>query len=123
MMTNADVLPPRSETVEHKVETLPTPEPSSVEVGIDVIPRGTLVAGGPWKITLDVVVELRREGADVVAIYHEVDEYGTGKTHEEAMTDLLLSLVDYRESLEKREKRLPTEEQTNLARLRRLLER
>jgi len=122
-MTTADVLPPRSETVEHKVETLPTPEPSSVEVGIDVIPRGTLVAGGPWKITLDVVVELRREGADIVAIYHEVDEYGTGKTHEEAMTDLLLSLVDYRASLEKREKRLPTEEQTNLARLRLLLER
>lgn len=116
---------PRSSTVgvEHKVEACGMDEAFSVEVGIVQIPKDTIIGGGPWKIKLDSVAELRREGSDIVVIHYDVDEYGIGKTPEEAVADLLVSLVDYRASLEKREKRLAAEGQADLALLRGLLER
>lgn len=116
---------PRSETdaVEHKVEPSGTYDTFSVGVGVRTIPKGTLIGGGPWKIRLDSVAELRREGSSIVAIHYDVDEYGIGETAEEALADLLTSLVDYRAFLERRGKRLAAKEQSDLARLRMLLER
>lgn len=124
MSTYTSIIP-RSETymVEHKVEVFGTHEAFLFEVGIATIPKGTLIGGGPWKIRLDSVAELRREGSSIVAIHYNVDEYGIGETAEEALLDLLTSLVDYRAFLEKRGKRLAAKEQSDLAQLRTLLER
>jgi hypothetical protein len=124
MVTNVIVLPPFTVTVEHKVEeTFGGVEVVSVEVGIATIHKGTLIGGGPWKTGLDSVAELRREGSKIVAMYYNVDEYGIGDSSEEALADLLVSLVDYRASLEKRENRLAAKEQSDLASLKTLLEK
>ena len=94
-----------------------------IEVGIATIPKGTIIGGGPWKTRLVSVAELRREGSKIVATNYNVDEYGIGDSSEEALADLLVSLVDYRASLEKRENRLAAKEQSDLAWLKTLLEK
>ena len=115
--------PPVTQTVKHEVEAFGTGEAVSVQVGVINIPKGTVIGDGPWKTSLDSVAEVRLEGSSIVATHHDVDEYGIGQNTQEALADLLISLSDYRASLEKREKRLAAKEQEDLALLRILLER
>jgi hypothetical protein len=88
--------------------------------GIFSIKQGTLIANG-WKISSDLIVELKQEDSNFIAINHEVEEYGIGKTESEAIQDLMTSLVDYRISLGKRETKLAPVERTDLSNLKRLL--
>lgn len=95
----------------------------STTVGISAIPLGTPIEGFPWKVGQDLVVEIRQEASDYVAIHHAVDEYGIGSTPEGAVRDLLTSLADYRASLEKRRERLADDERQALRLLEMILER
>jgi len=124
MSTYASVLPPpTTEIVKHEVEVSGTDETFSVQVSIASIPKETIIGSGPWKTRLDSVAEVKLEGSSIVAMRYDVDEYGIGQSTREALADLLVSLVDYRLSLEKREKKLAAKEQADLALLRVLLER
>lgn len=124
MSTYASILPHSiTDKLQHDVRVSGTPEVSPLVVGIAPIPKGTVIGDGFWRLGLDLIVEIRREGSNIVAIDHSVDEYGVGKSSEEALADLLLSLVDYRLSLEKRENRLAAKERGDLTQLRRSLER
>jgi hypothetical protein len=55
--------------------------------------------------------------------YLTVAEYGVGESMDEALVDLLTSLSDYRESLEKREDRLGPPAAADLDKLRKLVQR
>lgn len=124
MSTYASVLPPpTTEVIRHEVEASCIEETFSVQVSIATIPEGTIIGTGPWKTRRESVAEVRLEGSGIVAMHYDVDEYGIGQSTREALADLLVSLVDYRSSLEKREKRLAAKEQADLALLRVLLQR
>ena len=60
---------------------------------------------GNWELAGDLVVEVQTCQEEVLAIAHQltVEEYGAGASLEEAVRDLLTSLLDYRESLEERD--------------------
>ena len=81
--------------------------------------------GSPsWELLNDLQVELHYSQAEALATTSlPVREYGVGKTFEEAIEDLLMSLSDYYESLETREERLAEVEANDLAELRRLIRR
>jgi hypothetical protein len=68
------------------------------------------------------MAEISTSGREVMAsTYLEIAEYGVGASLEDAVADLLTSLSDYRESLEKREDRLGPPAVDDLERLRKLI--
>ena len=80
---------------------------------------------GDWRLKSVMVVQLRRTRKQWLATtwLEGVAEYGTAETDGEAITDLVVSLGEYRESLEKREKKLGDSARNELAYLRNLIER
>jgi hypothetical protein len=70
------------------------------------------------------MAEISTSGREVMAsTYLEIAEYGVGASLEDAVADLLTSLSDYRESLEKREDRLGPPAVHDLEKLRKLIVR
>lgn len=87
-----------------------------------VIPEGVEVAGHPPLATL-LLAQLKVSRRGVLAItYLDAEEYGSGQTEREAVLDLVSSLAEYKDSLEKREHRLSEGALADLAKLRRLFE-
>ena len=68
-----------------------------------ILVSGTFVPGTKWRLTEDLLVTFHTsELWGVVASDVWIEEYGHGKTKEDAVLDLLLSMVELRESLERR---------------------
>jgi hypothetical protein len=69
-----------------------------------------------------LLVKLRTSESGVLAItYLDTEEYGWGKTENEAIIDLITSLVEYMESLEARQDQLGDSAVTDLEKLHALL--
>ena len=66
------------------------------------IPQETPVRGTRWTLATDLGVDLEYDPSGVTAWSPAIDEYGHGANSLEAVHNLLLSLVDFRESLERR---------------------
>lgn len=90
---------------------IPTPSPAvasspdgelSQTLGVLFILQNTNIEGTSWKLGEDLIFLLSHQGCQVIAQAYQLDEYGIGSSLQEAIGDLLTSLVDYRESLEKR---------------------
>ena len=87
-------------------------------VGLVVMPSGFGIPNLP-SLRQPLLAELRISRAGVLALtYLDAEEYGSGKTENEAVADLLSSLVGYKESLESREDRLSDSALSDLAKLR-----
>ncbi len=78
-----------------------------------------------WELIQGFIVEYHRESGDVIAVprLETVDEYGIGKSEEEALDDLISSLAEYREVLEKHEGTWAERETSELESLRGLIKR
>jgi hypothetical protein len=61
----------------------------------------TPIRGTGWKLAQDLGIDLKYDHGFVIATYVLVDEYGHGASAQQAINDLLTSLVDFRESLER----------------------
>ena len=108
--------------VVHKpVKTPISRKPSSVTVLL--IPRKSEIGG--WRLKSVMLVQVSRARRESVAtIWLEgVAEYGTGAEDDEAISDLVGSLGEYRKALEKRERKLGGSARKELDCLRRLIER
>ena len=87
-----------------------------------VIPPGLKVEGLP-PLSMVLLAQLKVSRRGVLAItYLDAEEYGAGQTEAEAIMDLVSSLAEYKDSLEKRELRLAEGAIADLAKLRRLFE-
>ena len=107
--------------VVHKpVKTPSLRKPSSVTVLS--VPRDSEI--GSWRLKSVMLVQVSRARRESVAtIWLEgVAEYGTGAGDNEAISDLVVSLGEYRKSLEKRERKLGDSARKELDCLRRLIE-
>ena len=71
------------------------------EMGLTRVNRDTIIGDTGWKLALDMGVALEYASTYVIATNPWVDDYGQGDTEQEATDDLLSSLVDFRESLER----------------------
>jgi len=87
------------------------------------IPRNSEISG--WCLKSVMLVQVSRAQKESLAMIwlEGVAEYGTGEGDSEAITDLVVSIGEYRESLEKREKKLGDSARKELDCLRRLIER
>lgn len=70
--------------------------------GTTWISKGTPIVGTAWRLAFDMIVEVEYTETAVIAASRQLDDYGVGPSVEEAIQNLLLSLVDFRESLERR---------------------
>ena len=86
---------------------------------VDRVSSGTPIPDSGWKLALDLGVDLEYTDRYVIAANSWVDEYGCGDTKESAIADLLTSLLDLRQSLERqqRESVLAEETRDTLAKL------
>ena len=77
----------------------------------ELIPAAAAIGASGWQLARALAVDLEYAEGYVIATSTEVDEYGYGDTKESALADLLLSLLDLRQSLErqKRESQLSAE--------------
>lgn len=66
------------------------------------IPQYTPVQGTGWMLATDLRVDLEYGPSGVTAWSPSIDDYGHGASSVEAVRNLLLSLADFRESLERR---------------------
>ena len=90
--------------------------------GLLLIPKKRTWEG--WTLASDLMVEIKTSDQEVLATtFLTVAEYGSGSSMEDAVDDLLTSLSEYRESLERREERLGQSAVDDLAKLRKLLNR
>jgi hypothetical protein len=71
---------------------------AGVWAGMGVIAPGT-VLDRIWEIKKYLIVELKQEGNKAIAILNDINEYGIGDNVQDAISDLLTSLVEYRLSL------------------------
>jgi len=70
-----------------------------------------------------LLIQLKISSSGILATtYLEAEEYGWGKTENEAITEVLTSLVEYMESLETRRDHLGEPAQADLKRLRQLFQ-
>ena len=85
------------------------------------IPRGSEI--GPWHLKSVLLVQISRSRRESVATtwLEGVAEYGVGKGDDEAILDLVVSLGEYRDSLEKRKGKLGDSARKELDRLRKLI--
>ena len=100
-----------------------TPNPRKLEsLRVLAVPPGTDIAG--WLLKSVLLVQLRRARKEWLAVtwLEGIGEYGTAETDDEAIADLVVSVGEYRASLEKREKKLGDSALRELAYLRRLIE-
>jgi len=89
-------------------------------VGVLTIPKERVIKLN-YILQADLVAEVKFESDKYVAVDYQVDEYGIGDSLQEAEQDLLDSLVDYLNSLVKRENRLGDRERHYLQALRNIL--
>lgn len=100
-----------------------TPVPRRLDtLTVLAVPRDTEIAG--WLLRSVLLVQLRRSRKEWVATtwLERLAEYGSGETDVEAIKDLVVSLGEYRESLERRESKLGEPARKELVALRRLIE-
>jgi len=102
------------------VEIKGTPIELTSTVGVLIVPKDRVVSND-YILQVDLIAEVKFEDDKYVVIDYRVDEYGIGNSLQEAERDLLDSLIDYLESLEKRENRLGDRELHNLQILRTIL--
>jgi len=100
-------------------------ENTAIRLGTESLSLGVLNQGwqsnGGHRLKSLLLVTLRTSESGVLAItYLDTQEYGWGKTEDEAITDLMTSLVEYMESLEVRRDRLGDPALTDLNKLRML---
>ena len=67
----------------------------------ELIPAAAAIGASGWQLTRPLAVDLEYADGYVVATSPWVDEYGYGDTKESALADLLLSLLELRQSLER----------------------
>ena len=96
---------------------------SSTVTSFRTLPEGTPVGSSGWRLARDIGVETVQGDTSLIASYPLLDEYGVGPEYESAVQDLLISLVEYRESLQRRQDRIAAELQRDLAVLETILER
>ena len=65
------------------------------------IPAAAAIGASGWHLARDLAVELEYADGYVIATSAWGDEYGYGDTKESALADLLLSLLELRQSLER----------------------
>ena len=87
------------------------------------IPRDTEIEGWRLKLVTLVRVYPRRKESVAMTWLEGAAEYGVGMNESEAITDLVVSLGEYREALEKQENKLGVSTQKELNCLRNLIER
>ena len=106
----------------HKPAKSPTPRKIS-SLTLVAFPRDIEIGG--WGLKSVLLVQVRRVRKGFVAnIWLEgAAEYGTGVGETEAISDLIVSLGEYRESLQRREATLGDSAQRELDCLRKLIER
>ena len=77
----------------------------------ELIPAAAAIGASGWHLARALTVDLEYADGYVIATSAWVDEYGYGDTKESALADLLLSLLELRQSLErqKRESQLSDE--------------
>lgn len=87
------------------------------------IPRESNIAG--WHVKSLLVVQISHTHKESVATtwLEGIAEYGTGKGENEAIIDLVGSLGEYRDALERRKRKLGDSARKELECLRRLIER
>lgn len=89
-------------------------------ISLIAIPQGVRVEGLP-PLAEVLLAQLKVSRQGVLAItYLDAEEYGSGKTEHEAVLDLVSSLAEYKDSLERREQRLAKGALADLTKLRRL---
>ena len=105
------------------LEAVKTPyeEPSTVK--IVPIPHDTRIGDWSLKSLLLVQIEPTRSGSIAMTWLEGISEYGTGQNEDDAKTDLVISLGEYREALEEREESLGDSARRELDYLRKLIER
>ena len=88
-----------------------------------LVAAAAAIGASGWRLARDLAIDLEYADGYVIATNSWVDEYGYGDTKERAIADLLLSLLDLRQSLERqqRESRLSEELVATLAKLNILL--
>lgn len=69
-----------------------------------LLPAAAAIGASGWHLALDLGVDLEYTDRYVIATSTWVDEYGCGDTKESAIADLLLSLLDLRQSLERQQR-------------------
>ncbi len=108
--------------VAHKpVKTPNIRKPSSVT--ILSIPRDSEIAGWHLKSLLLVQISHTQKGSVATTWLEGIAEYGATKDESGAITDLVVSLGEYLEALERREKDLGDSARNELNCLRRLIKR
>ena len=86
------------------------------------LPGDAKIAG--YLLKLVILVQIRRTSTEYLATtwLEGLEEYGMGETESEAIADLVVSLGEYRESLERREPSLGHLARMELDHLRRVIE-
>jgi hypothetical protein len=87
------------------------------------IPQGTEV--DDWSVNAIIVVQMRRVRKEWVATtwLEGVIEYGNGASADDSLADLIVSIGEYRESLERRAEQIGDSALSELSYLRRLISR
>ena len=85
--------------------------PESIKV-VEKVAAGAPIPDSGWKLALDLGVDLEYTDRYVIAANSWVDEYGCGDTKESAIADLLTSLLDLRQSLERQQRESVLAEET-----------
>lgn len=101
-----------------------TPAPRKAKaLTILSIPRGTRI--GDWHLKSVMLVQVRSSRRESLAtVWLEgTAEYGTGRRDDSAIADLMVSLGEYREGLERREENLGDSARQELDCLQKLIER
>jgi hypothetical protein len=92
---------------------------------IVIIPENTPIPSTDWHLAIPLVCEVQVTGDGYVLISHVLDEDGYGATLDDACADLLASLLDRLQSLERApvspELRLSDHDKTILGMLKRVL--
>jgi hypothetical protein len=107
-------------TVVFNTSSSKPPEGPSVSLELRFIPPHIPIKTG-WKLASSLMIAIQIEGNHFIAKVPFLDEYGLGVTTEEAIDDLLTSLVDYNESLLRRESRLSEPLKRDLENLKKVL--
>lgn len=92
-------------------------------ISLVVIPATKTI--GQWRLRKLLLAELRSTRSQSVATtwLEGIVEYGVGRSEDRAVTDLVNSLGEYRESLEKRRSRLGKSARADLSCLKKTIER
>lgn len=104
--------------IKNEMKSAPVARFPKIWSGWRTISAETMIKGTTWKTVKDLAVEVKKEDGKAFAILNNIDEYGIGDSIETAIEDLLISLVDYLMSLEKRSDKLGTNDQSALMSLR-----